>query len=316
MLKSIDAVNYPDWLKCDKNSFKFDIKNILQDSLYYPCSDFDGDPIKYLSGNVYSFIYVDHRRSEDELENELKHGFKGYHIIHKEDILKEQFTLDERILGHPDDIEDRRWEETRDSEYRRWRMSREGKYNHKEQFNLEGRILFVYPDENEYRRWEETRDSEDIHKKEFAKWIVFERDNEFDDSHGADRFSLLHICGDGIYTFQELYLQYEIAPYIIAVIQPGGGMGNWTNFLDETKIFYRTANYGYDTKYLPLYFITNRSRPSYSKYSTLVDVKDKLQDHHGKRDYDIYCGNLYFWMFDPIAKGKGINSLDIKKYNK
>ena len=55
----------PEWLarvSADTmNSEAFLLHDILCDSLYYPASSFDGDPVVYLAGCIMSFIYVDFR---------------------------------------------------------------------------------------------------------------------------------------------------------------------------------------------------------------------------------------------------------------
>jgi len=62
------------------------IKELLADSLYYPSSAFDGDPIAYLSANIYSYIYVDYGFTVNDLEENLNNkGFLGYHIIQSVD---------------------------------------------------------------------------------------------------------------------------------------------------------------------------------------------------------------------------------------
>jgi hypothetical protein len=56
--------------------------SILNDSLYYPASGFDGDPVMRLMGNVYSFIYVDYAFTEEDQKAELnQHPFLGYELI-------------------------------------------------------------------------------------------------------------------------------------------------------------------------------------------------------------------------------------------
>ena len=72
----------------------------------------------------------------------------------------------------------------------------------------------------------------------FAKWIVFQRKKPFSKKHGVKRFSLLHICADGVATFKALYYANNLSPLAIAIIQPGHGFGmNWTDFTDQKKIF-------------------------------------------------------------------------------
>jgi hypothetical protein len=65
MINEIEIIQMPDWLS--SVNFKFNINEVLKDSLYYPSSAFDGDPIKYFMGNVYSFIYVDYCNTRDDL---------------------------------------------------------------------------------------------------------------------------------------------------------------------------------------------------------------------------------------------------------
>ena len=79
-------------------------------------------------------------------------------------------------------------------------------------------------------------------KHPFATWMVFERLPEFDETHGTKRFSLLYICGEGVATYQALYWTHGIAPLAIAIIQPGGFGGNWTNFFAKSDPFYWTVN--------------------------------------------------------------------------
>ena len=73
-------------------------------------------------------------------------------------------------------------------------------------------------------------------KKPFATWAVFQRDNGLDSEHGAERFSLLYVCADGVAAFQAMYVSNNCYPLGIAIIQPGTGFGmNWTDFTDPTK---------------------------------------------------------------------------------
>ena len=91
MIDKISAMHLPDWLSGD--SFTFSLPSILKDSLYYPCCCFDGDPVKYFMGNVYSFVYVDYGVSREQFLNEIKeNGFRGYHLIHEKEIKVEQLA--------------------------------------------------------------------------------------------------------------------------------------------------------------------------------------------------------------------------------
>jgi len=59
----------------------FPLHDLLSQSLYYPSSSFDGDPIAYLGGNNHSFVYVDYGEERDGLLKALKEpGLLGYRI--------------------------------------------------------------------------------------------------------------------------------------------------------------------------------------------------------------------------------------------
>ena len=87
---------------------------------------------------------------------------------------------------------------------------------------------------------------------QFARWAVFERDEDRGDNHGPKRFSLLYLGGEGIATYSGLYLRNNITPKAIALIQPGHAFGlNWTNFWDWNGPLARTVRMG---KSLPKYY--------------------------------------------------------------
>ena len=67
--------------------------DVLNDSLYYPSSGFDGSPMRHLSGNIHSFIYADYGVTSDELEEEVKTlGFLGYHKILSRSVTEKEPT--------------------------------------------------------------------------------------------------------------------------------------------------------------------------------------------------------------------------------
>ena len=131
-------------------------------------------------------------------------------------------------------------------------------------------------DPNKYNCWIQ---------KPFAKWMVFERNNDADDSHGAKRFSLLYLCAEGIAAFQALYISNKCAPLAVAIIQPGTGFGaNWTDFRDPERIFGRTVlnnPYGVATYLL---FDRNPSWPQYSTNICFLGDEDK-----GIWKYSLLC---------------------------
>ena len=213
----------PNWLMAEK--LTFNLENILQDSLYYPCSGFDGAPIKYFAGNVHSFIYADYGRSQERFLISLQQGLRGYHLLHYEAINQKQLSP------------------------RDWK-------------------ILVHPDQEELEKMHSYRS---FMKKPFAYWAVFERSPIFPASHGPERISFVHICGDGAFTYQALYLQNKIVPAILAVIQPGHGFGgNYTNYYDNQKLFYRSVIFKDEAEYYPDIFVTNTMFHDWNKHQNLL----------------------------------------------
>lgn len=94
----------PEWLMADE--LTFNLENILENSLYYPCSGFDGAPMKYFAGNVHSFVYIDYGVSKDGCEAEMSKGLLGYHLKHYEDISENQLAPNGmKIMVYPDQEE-------------------------------------------------------------------------------------------------------------------------------------------------------------------------------------------------------------------
>ena len=97
MISQLPEIFVPDWLAEISQSTitidPFPLTQLLEDSLYYPSSGFDRDPVKYLSGNILSFIYVDYGRSHDEFENEIiKRGFRGYECVATRSVTEQELT--------------------------------------------------------------------------------------------------------------------------------------------------------------------------------------------------------------------------------
>jgi len=83
MINNLPLLAYPNWLKTltveSMAKDDFPLNDILTNFLYYPSSWFDGDPVRHLAGNIYSFIYVDYGHAKSELDYSLENsGFRGY----------------------------------------------------------------------------------------------------------------------------------------------------------------------------------------------------------------------------------------------
>lgn len=99
MIEQLPGVDEPEWLShIDSENIakaRFPLAEVLRDSLYYPASGFDGDPVRYLAGNVLSFIFVDYGRSEEELTAELidpRNRFRGYELVARRSVTERELA--------------------------------------------------------------------------------------------------------------------------------------------------------------------------------------------------------------------------------
>jgi hypothetical protein len=74
-------------------------------------------------------------------------------------------------------------------------------------------------------------------KTAFARWSVFERNENLDDNHGPSSLSLLFLRAEGAAAYQALYIEQNIVPKILAIIRPGTGFGG--NFTMFEKFLYQ-----------------------------------------------------------------------------
>jgi len=93
-----EKIKMPIWLKANIVELKnqFNLKNILHDSLYYPSAGTDVDPIRYFTGNTYSFVYVDYDTSKTTSDAEINEKIKalGYKRLFKFDVSETYFVHD------------------------------------------------------------------------------------------------------------------------------------------------------------------------------------------------------------------------------
>ncbi|MEA3265431.1 MAG: hypothetical protein U9P42_00615 [Candidatus Fermentibacteria bacterium] len=94
MIAAMPLQATPGWLSAiaaGEMKTGFPLHSILQSSLYYPASGLNGTPVKYLGGNIHSFIYADYGVSKGEFIRNLigtgeDCGFKGYQWVRQMDI--------------------------------------------------------------------------------------------------------------------------------------------------------------------------------------------------------------------------------------
>lgn len=94
---SIEPMDLPAWIKDltaeQLQNGPFPLTDILQDSLYYPGAGHDGKPVKWLAGNVYSFVYSDYGVSKTSLLSDLigpGEGFRGYGVLAFRDVTMQE----------------------------------------------------------------------------------------------------------------------------------------------------------------------------------------------------------------------------------
>ena len=97
MIDELPRMKMPIWLsKLSADSIEsdpFPLRQILQDSLYYPSSGFDGDPVRHLAGNILSFVYVDYGPDRDEFDSALRvQGFRGYEVLAQREVTERELT--------------------------------------------------------------------------------------------------------------------------------------------------------------------------------------------------------------------------------
>jgi len=101
MIPELDSLQLPEWLsEISENSSFPNLDHLLTDSLYYPACGFNGTPVKYLAGNVYSFIYADyHIKRKEFLQNlngnEPECGFMNYHSICQREVFRQDIVQDD-----------------------------------------------------------------------------------------------------------------------------------------------------------------------------------------------------------------------------
>ena len=67
------------------------IKELLENSLYYPACGFDGGVVKHFSKEVQSFIYCDYATGEKKL-NDASNKFYGYRLLFERNVKEAELT--------------------------------------------------------------------------------------------------------------------------------------------------------------------------------------------------------------------------------
>lgn len=187
------------------------IKDLLENSVYYPACYDDGTPVKYFNERfseygIQSYVYADYGMKAEVL-SALQDGFRHYHIFATRELKESD------LVAH-------KWDPSKYLQY----LSSEERARMEEE-------AFKYHSINYYAA--------------FGRWIVYERDSDADAKVGPEKFSLLYIAADGAATYAALYLENKIAPKALTIIHPGGGYGgNYTSYYNPEGVFLRIVNLG------------------------------------------------------------------------
>ncbi|GAP68287.1 hypothetical protein BA6E_102287 [Bacteroidales bacterium 6E] len=184
----------------------FNLRDIIENSVFYPASGIDGNAIKYLSHLYCSFIHVDYSMTEELVRSAMESDFigVGYNLIGIKQIGKEE-------LGPKG--------------FRPSQIALNEHEKHRIGIDFIGERFFG------------------TSFTPFALWAVYELSSADHDYPASKpkRFSLLHIGGEACATFEAIYLSNMINPAAVAIFNPGEGFGdNWTKFRDPQYRLYQS----------------------------------------------------------------------------
>jgi hypothetical protein len=89
----LEDMKIPEWLK-NLNPvmppLQVPIRELLNDSFYYPGSGLDGMPLRIFSGKIHSFVYADYALTRERLVCDIHgdrfHRVSGYHILYEREL--------------------------------------------------------------------------------------------------------------------------------------------------------------------------------------------------------------------------------------
>ena len=108
----------------------------------------------------------------------------------------------------------------------------------------------------------------------FALWAVYERESTYGPSHGAERFSLLHLHADGVAAYDALYRGNDVQARFLAIINPSEGYGDgWTRFTEPGNFLHQLVMG--NPQGTPAYLLYGdfASQPCWPEFEQLVQEK-------------------------------------------
>ncbi len=96
MIKAMPVARNNQWLEDVVSNLavyhdKLPLRKLLENSLYYPACGLNGTPVKYLGGNILSFVYADYSLTSERYTRNLLgsgpgDGFKGFRCIFEREV--------------------------------------------------------------------------------------------------------------------------------------------------------------------------------------------------------------------------------------
>jgi hypothetical protein len=124
---TLPARKNDDWLMCfdQSEANDFPLAAVLKDSLFYPASGLDDDPVKHLSSYTTSFVYCDYAMDEHKVDDARLCGWmSGYRVIMDRRLSREEVAPDGFRMPplEPGDGDPNKHDASRKPEFIRWQI--------------------------------------------------------------------------------------------------------------------------------------------------------------------------------------------------
>lgn len=230
----------------------FNIKDILENSAFYPASGKDGTHFAELANKgIRSFIHVDYSEDKVSVKDSLMREFQGigYRLIGIKEISQKELSPNGFFPKGNFPL----------NEHERNRINDKDDSFIKEKF--EGRNF-----------------------NPFVLWAVYELSSKANNHHDSksDRFSIVHIGGEACTAFNDIYLSNKINPAAVVLLNPGEGYGdNWTLFSNTDFRLYKMLklNAQNQDQKMPKYVLKNSNGFQKSSEKFWNDYSSEYSKH-------------------------------------
>lgn len=260
MIKEIPAMRTPEWLKefvakPDKDASPFPLREILNDSLYYPACQLDWRPVDWMLGNVFSFVYADYDVSRSKIQDELLDSQKeNYELIFQRDVKKNELVPANWKLKLKAPMEDIERLNNREASWF-WGAS-------------DSECFPTTDETDQMHTWN--------HNAPFANWSIW-KDHSHSSSTEPRIFSFLFLRSEAISTYEALYSRTKIQPRIFTIIRPGDGLGwGWSPIRSDDSLFKKVIKSNFP-KYLLCEDSDNACWTEYKNLLTVIDDTERDQ---------------------------------------